>query len=59
MLQATVSDSILQGEVACPMCAGWERSMKDVQLPRSPEGAGSADKASIVHPPDLTWLDEL
>ncbi|KAL3154687.1 hypothetical protein ABBQ38_011235 [Trebouxia sp. C0009 RCD-2024] len=46
------------GEIACPMCAGRERFMGDVQQASKLDAAGPADKANMV-PPDLTWLDEL
>lgn len=53
------ADNVLQGEVPCPMCAGWERRMKVAQLSRSPDVVASADETSTANPPDLTWLDEL
>lgn len=52
------ADAVLQGEIACPMCAGRERFMGDVQQASKLDAAGPADKANMV-PPDLTWLDEL
>lgn len=55
MLNMQSPDTVLQGEVPCPMCAGRERSMTSVSRPDD----GSADQASTVDPSDLTWLDEL
>lgn len=58
IIPAEQADTFLQGEVACPMCAGWERSMSDARISKSPDTAGHADTASM-EPPDLTWLDDL
>ena len=46
----------LQGHVACPMCAGWERPLHAEQA-SSATPAASEDDASEAS--DLTWLDDL
>lgn len=45
--------SVVQGHVACPLCAGWERPL-DAVPKDSTESSKFADEAH-----DLTWMDDL
>ena len=45
--------SLVQGHVACPLCAGWERPLDAGQMD-SKESSKVTDEAH-----DLTWLDDL
>jgi len=45
--------SVVQGHVACPICAGWERPLDAGQMD-SKESSKVTDEAH-----DLTWLDDL
>ncbi len=44
---------VVQGHVACPVCAGWERPLDGGQT----DPAESSKVADEAH--DLTWLDDL